>query len=288
MAVLKHNRGHDPSKIFHKKVNKRSLPDYYEVIKEPVAISTLKSKLLNREYKSFPEFVRDCALIVHNAQTYNRPDAGAYLDALTIKGVMEREFKKLVDESIIEPEVAVFPDLGEIPPVDALPVEEEEEEEEEDEDEDEDDDVDESEEEGGKRKRRRGRRTSGAILKREGTSKDDAAQKTSDAAGKKKRGRPPKVDTPMEARIKNVLKAIRKPKNDLGQIMIHHFEKLPDKATMPEYFAEIKEPIAIELIKVSLCSLLPCTSFKSSCTMFLIEKAEEKKISLGGSLHERP
>lgn len=56
----------------------------------------------------------------------------------------------------------------------------------------------------------------------------------------------------MEARIKNVLKAIRKPKNDANQIMIHHFEKLPDKATMPEYFAEIKEPIAIELIKVGI------------------------------------
>ena len=207
--------------------------------------------MLNREYKTFAEYVRDCALIVHNAQTYNRPDAGAYLDALTIKGVMENQFQKLASQKVIEPEVAILPDLGEIPPVEALPIEEEEEDEEEDEDEDEDDDADDSEEEGGRKKRKRGRRSSAAMLKREGTLKDDGTQKTGDSAAKKKRGRPPKVDTPMEARIKNVLKAIRKPKNDQGQIMIHHFEKLPDKATMPEYFAEIKEPIAIELIKVS-------------------------------------
>ena len=54
----------------------------------------------------------------------------------------------------------------------------------------------------------------------------------------------------MEARIKAVLKGIRKYKNDVGQIMIHQFEKLPDKAAMPEYYQEIKDPIAIELIKV--------------------------------------
>ena len=54
----------------------------------------------------------------------------------------------------------------------------------------------------------------------------------------------------MEARIKAVLKGIRKYKNDAGHIMVHQFEKLPDKTAMPEYYLEIKEPIAIELIKV--------------------------------------
>lgn len=238
---------HDPSKIFHKKVNKRLLPDYYEVIKEPVAISTIKQKADKREYTIFAEYVRDWALLVHNAQTYNRPDAGAYVDALTIKGLVEAEFAKLVAKNIITAAVAAFPDLGEIPPVEALPAEEEEEDDDEDDDEDEDDEVDDSDEDGTKKKRKRGRPSNASALKREGTSKDEG-QKTSEAA-KKKRGRPPKVDTPMEARIKNVLKAIRKPKNDQGQIMIHHFEKLPDKATMPEYFVEIKDPIAIELIK---------------------------------------
>ena len=242
------NRGHDPSKIFHKKVNKRSLPDYYEVIKEPIALSTLKQKLLNREYKNFTEYVRDWALIVHNAQTYNRPDAGAYVDALTIKGLVDAELKKLVNKNVITPEIASWPDLGELPPVEALPAEEEEDDDDDDDEDDEDDDVEESEDEGGRKKRKRGRRSSAATTKREGI-KDEAGQKFSELGMKKKRGRPPKVDTPMEARIKNVLKAIRKPKNENGQIMIHHFEKLPDKATMPEYFVEIREPIAIELIK---------------------------------------
>lgn len=240
--------GHDPSKVFHRKVNKRSLPDYYEVIKEPVALSTLKSKLQNREYSSFAGFVRDCALIPHNAQTYNRPEAGAYQDALVIREIMEKIFQQLAEEKIISTEDAILPDLGEIPPASPRPAEEEEDEDEEDEDDDEEDEGDDSEEEGGKRKRRRGPRSLAAITKRDSGSKEDA-QKGADVDPRRKRGRPPRVDTPMEARIKAVLKGIRKHKNDMGQIMIHQFEKLPDKTTMPEYYHEIKEPIAIEIIK---------------------------------------
>ena len=253
--------GHDPSKLFHRKVNKRMVPDYYDVIKEPVALSTLKHKHAVKEYKAFADFVRDAALISHNAQTYNRPDAGAYQDAVTIKGIFEREFKALADQEIISHEVAVLPDLGELPPVETpFPVEEDEDEEDEDDEDDEDDD-DESDDEGGKRKRKRGSRSTAAITKREGGTKEEGLQKSNDADPRKRRGRPPRVDTPMESRIKNVLKSIRKFKNGSGQITIHQFEKLPDKTIMPEYYIEIKEPMAIEQIKVSLTPKL---------TMFLV------------------
>lgn len=189
-------------------------------------------------------------MIPHNAQTYNRPTAGVYGAALAVKGVFEKEFKTLADEGIISHEVASLPDLGELPPVEAeVPVEEEEDEEDDDDEDDEDED-DDSDDEGAKRKRKRGPRSTAAITKREIGAKDDGGQKGNDADPRKRRGRPPRVDTPMESRIKNVLKAIRKFKNPQNQIMIHQFEKLPDKATMPEYYIEIKEPMAIEQIKV--------------------------------------
>lgn len=218
------------------------------MIKEPVALSTLKAKLSNRQYQNFAEFVRDCALIPHNAQTYNRPHAGAYVDAITIRGLMQKEFQILVEQNIITHEEAAFPDLGEIPPASPHPLDEEDDEEDEDDEDDEDDDADDSDDETGKRKKKRGPRSQAAI-KREGGLKDDG-QKPNDVDQRKRRGRPPRVDTPMEARIKAVLKGIRKFKNDAGHIMIHQFEKLPDKTGMPEYYQEVKEPIAIELIKV--------------------------------------
>lgn len=55
--------GYDPSKLFHRNVNKRNVPDYYEVIKEPMALSIVKARINKREYKKFPDFVRDCILV---------------------------------------------------------------------------------------------------------------------------------------------------------------------------------------------------------------------------------
>jgi chromatin structure-remodeling complex subunit RSC1/2 len=53
----------------------------------------------------------------------------------------------------------------------------------------------------------------------------------------------------MEARINAILKGLRKFKNPGGDLKILHFEKLPDKTVMPEYYHEIKNPIAMDLIK---------------------------------------
>ncbi|PGH12560.1 hypothetical protein AJ79_04181 [Helicocarpus griseus UAMH5409] len=236
--------GYDPSRLFHRSVNKRNVPDYYDVIKEPMALSVLKQKIKNKSYTDFAEFVRDCALIPHNAQTYNRPKSQAYEDALVIKDVFISEFRKLVEQGIISSETAELPDLGEIPEADPLPVEEEEEEEEEDDEED--DEADDSDDEGGRRSRRK--RPARGSSKRDAGAKEDP-NKTNDPELRKKRGRPPRVDTPMEARIKAVLKGIRKYKDSSGQLKVRHFERLPDKAAYPDYYSEIKEPMAIDLIK---------------------------------------
>jgi len=247
---------HDPSKLFHRKVNKRMVPDYYDVIKEPMAMSTIKAKINQREYKSIAEYVRDWALIAHNAQVYNLPNSGAYQDALAIKGVVQGELAKFVEDGVLTAEEAEFPFLGEIPAQEDYPMGEGEEEDveaegsdaEEDEDED-DDELDDSDEEGGRRRKRKGPRGTTAISKRESRKfKDDE----DDPDARKKRGRPPRVDTPLEARIKEILKSMRKFKSTGGSLMIYSFERLPDKSTMPEYYAEVKNPIALDVIKKKL------------------------------------
>lgn len=63
MLIFLSVSGHDPSRLFHRSVNKRYVPDYYEVIKEPMALSLLKQKINKKTYKHFSEFVRDCALV---------------------------------------------------------------------------------------------------------------------------------------------------------------------------------------------------------------------------------
>jgi len=234
----------DPSKLFHRKVNKRVLPEYYETIKEPIALSTIKKKISTRAYQSFSEFVRDFALIPHNAQVFNRPASGAFQDALVIKEQLEKELQLLVEAGIVSKEISTLPVLGEIPTFEDAPAEdaeveaeeEEESEEEGEEDEDDDGEVDQD----GKRKKKRGPRGSG-------TAKREAADDGTE--GKRPRGRPPKLLTPNEARIQAILKGIRKPKNQQGQLMIKDFDRLPDKQAMPEYFIEVKQPMAYDVLK---------------------------------------
>jgi chromatin structure-remodeling complex subunit RSC1/2 len=152
-----------------------------------------------------------------------------------------------------------LPDLGEIPPPSPRAAEGEDvEEDDEDEDDDDDDDADDSDDDGAKRrKKRRGNRPSTSHIGGKpsvggvaGKAADDDT-KANEADPRKKRGRPPRVDTPMEARIKSVLRGLRKLRSDTGEMKIAHFEKLPDKAAMPEYFQQIKTPMAVDLIKVS-------------------------------------
>jgi chromatin structure-remodeling complex subunit RSC1/2 len=158
--------------------------------------------------------------------------------------LFKAELQTLVEQKIITEEEAELPDLGEIPEVEDSPLPAPEEEEaEEDEDEDEDDEDEDDSDDDRPRRGRKKRRSSTALAKKleDGGKEDLEAQK--------KRGRPPKVHTPMEARINTVLKGLRKFKNTGGDLKILPFEKLPDKSLMPEYYQEVKNPIAMDLIK---------------------------------------
>ncbi|CZS92661.1 related to member of RSC complex [Rhynchosporium graminicola] len=246
------DEGREVAGSFQRVVSRRALPDYYEIIKEPIAFSTLRGKILKKQYSSYRDFIRGFALICHNAQVYNRPSALVYSDAITIRDLFKAELQKLVEDKTITAEDAELPDLGEIPDVEDSPPpdpddEDQEQDVDEDEDEDEDEEVDEddSDDDQTRRKGKKIRRSS--TIKREGRGEDGSKE---DPESQKKRGRPPKVHTPMEARINSVLKGLRKFRNTIsGDLQILPFERLPDKSQMPEYYQEIKNPIAMDLIK---------------------------------------
>ncbi|KAL2104938.1 hypothetical protein VUR80DRAFT_9306 [Thermomyces stellatus] len=223
---------------FQRIPNRRALPHYFEVISNPIAFSTIRQKIMRKQYTAFPEFVRDVAQICHNAQVFNRPSAGIFGAAVRLRELFQKELQKLVEQGVITESEAELPDLGEIPSADESPPPEEEEveegEEDDEEEEDEDEDDDDDDEEGG---RRRGRRSRASRRRDSGTE------------GKKRRGRPPRVLTPMEARIQAVIKGLRKPKDKDGDPLIYPFEKLPDKQANPDYYDVIAQPMALDNIK---------------------------------------
>jgi len=229
--------------LFKRLPNKRLIPEYYEIIKEPSAISTLRGKIQRKQYSGVPDFVRDFALVVHNAQVFNRPNSQPVPDVLKLDEVFKAGLQKLIEEGYATEDEIKYPDLGEIPYSTPEPDPVSEDEEAEDEEDDEDEEADDSDDD---KKRKRGRRgKSGPGKKGEEEDDDDKAAD----AEQKRRGRPPKVVTPMEHRIDRILKSLRKPKSQDGTPMLLPFERLPDKTEVPEYYQVIMNPLAYDILK---------------------------------------
>lgn len=204
---------------------------------------------MEKKYTKFSEYVSDVARISHNAQIYNRPSSVIFADSVKLREVFQEKLQELVAAGDIQAEEAILPDFGELPPVEdsPLPAEgdeieaiEEDEQlqqqqvEEEVEDEEEEDDEEEEESDDSRRRGRKGKRR--------------PIRKDEDDDYGKKRGRPPKVFTPTEARINAILKGLRKPKDMDGNLRVLDFEKLPEKSNK-QYYDVIKNPIALDQIK---------------------------------------
>ncbi len=237
------------SDIFWDLPSKKDVPDYYDVISSPMALSIIQAKVTERRYVSFQAFIREMAQIFHNAKTYNRRSSVVYEDAATLETMLIRELNRLKDQRHITREEAVLPVLGPAPP--ASPQEESMD----DDSADDDDDDDEEEEEEGDglgRRRRRKRTRKVKSLSPAGEEDEDEearARRLKREDYKRKRGRPPRVDTPNEARIKNIIKGIRKERDRDGRLLFLAFERLPDVKQYPEYFQEIRDPIALDGIR---------------------------------------
>lgn len=74
VETLKKNKN---SKVFHEPVNwqKLNIPDYPQIVKEPMDFSTIKKKLALNVYRNVGEFVNDVSLIFHNCKLYNGVDS---------------------------------------------------------------------------------------------------------------------------------------------------------------------------------------------------------------------
>ncbi|KAK9481317.1 hypothetical protein V1514DRAFT_323523 [Lipomyces japonicus] len=69
-----------------------------------------------------------------------------------------------------------------------------------------------------------------------------------DKPRRRKRGRPPTIDKPHESRIKAILRAVRRART-YDRYLYYPFERLPDGKQYPEYYREIAQPIALDIIK---------------------------------------
>lgn len=62
---------HDDSWPFLKLVSKIQVPDYYDIIKKPIALNIIREKVNKCEYKLASEFIEDIELMFSNCFEYN-------------------------------------------------------------------------------------------------------------------------------------------------------------------------------------------------------------------------
>lgn len=66
---------HHNSWPFRKPVDVRKVPDYSSIIKEPMDLSKIKKKLLDKIYKTKEDFKSDIIKIFDNARQFNHEDS---------------------------------------------------------------------------------------------------------------------------------------------------------------------------------------------------------------------
>ncbi|PPQ73377.1 hypothetical protein CVT26_015480 [Gymnopilus dilepis] len=81
---------------FIRKPLKRIYPDYYVIIKQPIALEDIKKKLDTNGYETLEEVKGDFELLFNNAKTYNQTDSPIYQDAKELLRLVHKTYNKMV------------------------------------------------------------------------------------------------------------------------------------------------------------------------------------------------
>lgn len=80
------------SELFLELPSKDDYPDYYVLIKNPIALDEIMERTAT--YKSIEELRKDVRLMVDNAQTYNMKGSGVYKDAQTLWNLFDKAYRQ--------------------------------------------------------------------------------------------------------------------------------------------------------------------------------------------------
>lgn len=94
-------KGRRLSTIFMRLPSRAEYPDYYEVIKKPIDMERIATRLLKyNQYESLDDLLADFNLLFDNACKYNEPDSQIYKDALTLQRIALQTKTELSSEEM--------------------------------------------------------------------------------------------------------------------------------------------------------------------------------------------
>ncbi|CAG5124971.1 unnamed protein product, partial [Candidula unifasciata] len=75
------------------------LHDYYDIIKKPMDLATVKKKMETREYRAISEFAEDVRQIFHNCYRYNPPDSDVAKMGRKLQEVFEMKYARMPEDA---------------------------------------------------------------------------------------------------------------------------------------------------------------------------------------------
>ena len=107
LEVLKVLQSHQHAWVFNTPVDpvELNLPDYFEVIKKPMDLGTIRKKLDNGVYHRLEEFEEHVLLTFDNAMLYNPEGTVVYNMAKDMKAKFQEDYKTLLDQLEAEEDV---------------------------------------------------------------------------------------------------------------------------------------------------------------------------------------
>ena len=91
-------KSHKSSWPFSHPVNPDEVPDYYEVIKDPIDLETIQKKISEKKYKDALQFESDVLRIFSNCKQYNDKDTIYYLLASGLEEFITPHLRKMKDK----------------------------------------------------------------------------------------------------------------------------------------------------------------------------------------------
>eukprot|EP01027_Heterolobosea_sp_BB2_P013730 GEZU01019767.1.p1 GENE.GEZU01019767.1~~GEZU01019767.1.p1 ORF type:complete len:1306 (-),score=411.03 GEZU01019767.1:96-3443(-) len=82
LASLKSDDGRQILEEFIELPDKKENPDYYRIIRHPIALNQIKKKIENLEYASIEEYEKDVSLLCNNAQAYYKEGSHEWNDSI--------------------------------------------------------------------------------------------------------------------------------------------------------------------------------------------------------------
>jgi len=91
--------GRKRCELFKELPDRREYPDYYQLIRQPIALSHLRKRMNSNGYKTVTEFRDDFRLMCNNARHYNQEGSWVYVDAEEMEKVFDATYDRIMTGS---------------------------------------------------------------------------------------------------------------------------------------------------------------------------------------------